>query len=491
MNSRKIYNFAVQINYYTINMAKKIAFLMAFALSIFCMGVNAQTRGYYRLQNVATGHVTHLAGMTQFAPNASLDEAHALPGTVAYLDFENTKITALSSQNIDVVNEVIPMLKMLVLQTIDEPMYYSLRDSAVLYVTSFMAAAVADLAVPLIKKFTYEDFQEYVYNTDTYIYTESAGDDTKYLYVNLPKFPLNAGVLTSYLVGKVNEFLKMLRTPLKNMAGKYLVGREYLTPTVNSLIEHFYFEDKIYLTEINDVNYGPQFGFVNSDGYQDESVRDKWTFLPVDGADNYFGVNGQVSDAEGLWYAAVSWAFPVTLSSGMKAYYVEDVLDFGKSQIKRHEITDEVIPAMTPMVIQLNGETAADNKVTLVLEEATNVIDGNVLHCATDSLGTLLGFDIPRTDPHFYVLGVKEGKIGLVEASQTHFDANTAYYYLNDSYKQQNPSGFLEMADEVSAINSIKTTGIHDGHFYDLQGRRVQNPTKGIYIVNGKKMVLR
>ncbi len=470
-------------------MAKKYAFLMALVLSLVSMGAQAQTKGYYRLQNVATNHITHLAGMTQFAPNLTLDEARALPGSVAYLDFEDNKITALSSQNVDVVNMVMPMLKAILLQTIDEPTYYALRDSAEYYVVNFMAASIADLAVPLIQKYTYEDFQNYIYNTDTYIYKEDAGNNSSYLYVNLPKFPLNAGIVTSYLAGKANEYLKLLRTTMKNMALGYLTGREYLIPTVNSLIDHFYFEDKLYLAEINDASYGPQFGFVNTDGYKDESVSDRWAFLPLDETENYLGVESQVVGADGTHYAAVSWAFPVTLSSGMKAYYLEDELDLSKSQIKRHEITDEVIPAMTPMIIQLNGAGAADNKVTPVLAEGTNVIDGNVLKCATDSLGFLFGFELPSTDPHFYVLAEKDGMIGMMETSQTSFAANTAYYYLDESRKQANPSGFLEWADVVSGINSV-VAARQDGQVYNLQGRRVEHPTKGIYIINGRKVVM-
>ena len=464
---------------------------MVLAFSLLSIGVLAQTRGYYRLQNVATNHITHLEGITQFTPSSTLDEAHAQPGTVAYLDFEETKITALSSQNVDVVNQVMPMVKMLMLQMVDEPTYYALRDTAVLYVTSFMSAAVADLAVPLIQKFTYEDFQDYVNSTDTYIYKEDAGNGNCYLYVNLPKFPLNAGILTSFLAGKANEYLMLLRTPLQNMAAKYLVGREYLIPTVNSLVDHFYFEDKIYLTEINDVNYGPQFGFVNTDGYLDDAVQDRWRLLPVDNADNYLGVDGQVSDDEGHWYAAVSWAFPVTLSSGMKAFYVEDELDLTKSQIKRTAITDEVIPAMTPMIIQLNGASAVDNQVTPVLTNASNVIDGNQLRCATDSLGFLLGTSIPQPDTHYYTLGVKDGKVGIVETLQTFFPANTAYYYLDESRKQANPSGFLELADYVDAINSVTFNESVETRIYDLQGRRIQHPTKGIYIINGKKVMVK
>ena len=49
--------------------------------------------------------------------------------------------------------------------------------------------------------------------------------------------------------------------------------------------------------------------------------------------------------------------------------------------------------------------------------------------------------------------------------------------------------GFIE--DETTAIQSIDNTKTDVGPFYDLQGRRVDNPTKGIYIVNGKKIVIK
>ena len=53
--------------------------------------------------------------------------------------------------------------------------------------------------------------------------------------------------------------------------------------------------------------------------------------------------------------------------------------------------------------------------------------------------------------------------------------------------------------DPAEAIEAIKTTGIESSVFevqgsqliYDLQGRRVTHPTKGIYIVNGKKVIMK
>ena len=45
---------------------------------------------------------------------------------------------------------------------------------------------------------------------------------------------------------------------------------------------------------------------------------------------------------------------------------------------------------------------------------------------------------------------------------------------------------------ETTGINAVKTTvDTKDAAVYDLQGRRVMQPTKGLFIVNGKKVVIK
>lgn len=45
---------------------------------------------------------------------------------------------------------------------------------------------------------------------------------------------------------------------------------------------------------------------------------------------------------------------------------------------------------------------------------------------------------------------------------------------------------------DVTKIGTINANGeIEAGEFYNLSGQRVQNPTKGLYIVNGKKVVIK
>lgn len=45
--------------------------------------------------------------------------------------------------------------------------------------------------------------------------------------------------------------------------------------------------------------------------------------------------------------------------------------------------------------------------------------------------------------------------------------------------------------DETTAINELSTKHVENGKFYNLQGMEVKNPTKGIYIVNGKKVIIK
>lgn len=44
---------------------------------------------------------------------------------------------------------------------------------------------------------------------------------------------------------------------------------------------------------------------------------------------------------------------------------------------------------------------------------------------------------------------------------------------------------------ETTGISSVKTAATIEGNCYDLSGRRVAKPTKGLYIVNGKKIVVK
>jgi len=67
--------------------------------------------------------------------------------------------------------------------------------------------------------------------------------------------------------------------------------------------------------------------------------------------------------------------------------------------------------------------------------------------------------------------------------------ANKAYLVLEEPVYGAKP---YYMLDSVTGINAVKSDcEVHSGVFYTLSGVRVTNPQKGMYIVNGKKVVIK
>lgn len=461
-------------------------YLMLMAVTMVFTAVSAQTNGYYRLANANTGHVTHLASAGSFAPNATMEDAHSLPGTVAYLNFEDDKVTQLRAQGIDVANVAIPMLKQMLLTTIDETNYYALRDSAVNMVSRQMSGAMGSMVVRLLKDFTYADFVAWTDKIDTNLYMEKHEDVCR-LYMITPNFPLNGGAFNSYIVSKANQLLKTYIGTFQERADEYLTGdKEGLRPMAYSFISHLQFGDRMYLTEQNHEEYGTCFGFANNSDV--DAANAAWMFLPVDEGDYYFGLAGQCEDAEGHWYASFAADFPIQLGEGMKAYVVTDEMDPAHSQIKWQAVEEDIIPAMTPVIVRLNGDNPDQNKVRILDGNYAYQLDGNILQLAANEMGFLVGKTLDEPDPHHYVLGVRDGKLSMVSTVALSLNANEAYLYLDASRKSQNPTDYMALVDQVDAICEV--TAVEDTPaYYDLQGRRINHPTKGIYIVNGKKVV--
>ncbi|MBQ9229859.1 MAG: hypothetical protein IJ190_01630 [Prevotella sp.] len=87
------------------------------------------------------------------------------------------------------------------------------------------------------------------------------------------------------------------------------------------------------------------------------------------------------------------------------------------------------------------------------------------------------------------------------------FISGNKFWYSNGTTKTKGFRGFFQLddvlADMTASARAITivdgTTGIKvvnaerlsDGLYYDLSGRRVENPAKGVYIVNGKKVVVK
>ena len=263
----------------------------------------------------------------------------------------------------------------------------------------------------------------------------------------------------------------------------------------------------------------PKFDFVNN------NTTDQWfgPELPVTGDaamwilekvddTNYFGVKPSTNmrGRDGKYYTTLYVDFPFQIKGDVKAYTIEGVEaknadGYYFAKVKKLAQQGDVVPAQTAVVLECNSTNPADNQL-LPTGDETPVPSDNRL------CGTFFGEAING-------LTVKDGT--GAERNVTHdniraFNINTA-----DS---RNPIGFYKLNNTVTTIPGNKaflvltnaeaqakgfvlefedggTTGIEtienskhsteSGVYYDLQGRRVENPTRGVYIVNGKKVVIK
>lgn len=91
-----------------------------------------------------------------------------------------------------------------------------------------------------------------------------------------------------------------------------------------------------------------------------------------------------------------------------------------------------------------------------------------------------------------YTLGKVNGVLGFYEYTGDKFNARKAFLYTTRYGGSNAPLRFSFGGEdtatgiEASTMDKVQSTGI-----YDLQGRRVAQPTKGLYVVNGKKVFMK
>lgn len=90
-----------------------------------------------------------------------------------------------------------------------------------------------------------------------------------------------------------------------------------------------------------------------------------------------------------------------------------------------------------------------------------------------------------------YILAEEEGVVGFYMVNNTSGNnmlANTAYLKVSDASGVRT---FYAFEDETTGIDAVKQVKKTDGQYFNLAGQRVAQPNKGLYIVNGKKLIVK
>lgn len=213
---------------------------------------------------------------------------------------------------------------------------------------------------------------------------------------------------------------------------------------------------------------------------------------PEDVSGNYVGTYNEFSDARPTrWnvieansvkitisdakYATIWLPYAVNLNEKVEAYTIGSITD-GKATLKK--IEGNVIPAKTAAVLYA---TAGTYEFTIAADNTQDAIK-------SDLQGTAIRTEVDA-NVNAYILGNVEGKVGFYQMSDGDraIAGNKAYLVLPESMSQIRS---IIIGGSTTGIEDTVAEGAEAEEYYDLQGRRVMNPTKGIYVTkSGKKVV--
>lgn len=178
-------------------------------------------------------------------------------------------------------------------------------------------------------------------------------------------------------------------------------------------------------------------------------------------------------------YTTLCLPFNVKLpeNSVVKAYYASAAAG---EVLKLTEITG-IIPANEGVILQNTGAAEAVINLAITTDEAT--LDGNRLVGVTAKRE---GYDVKSN----YVLADGNKGIGFYKANFTAIPANKAYLPVANVQNAQGVMMAFSFGDEVTGIDNVNAVAPAAKKYYDLQGRRVLYPAKGIFVTEDGQKVL-
>ena len=187
-----------------------------------------------------------------------------------------------------------------------------------------------------------------------------------------------------------------------------------------------------------------------------------------------FNVTANEGASGEYWATFYSDASNFKASAGTQVFAV----NLAGTAITMTEITDGIVNSGQGVVLK---STAASITMTPNASASAGDYSTNSLTGTTAAMTGAAG--------NIYVLNNGTQGVGFYKLKSTGtIGANKAYLTYSGSLAPE----FFGFDGNTTSINEVRGK-MEDvsGEYYDLQGRRVSQPTKGLYIVNGKKVVIK
>ena len=183
----------------------------------------------------------------------------------------------------------------------------------------------------------------------------------------------------------------------------------------------------------------------------------------------YPAVEGRLVEVGDAGYSTFSASKAVRMR-GVTAYAAK----YQDGHIALTPVTE--IPANTGVII----EAAEDTYKVPVIESAAPLGSINELLVSDGS--------VTGDGSTIYALGKKGGVVGFAMVkSGTKVPKGKAYIVIAGGGARE----FIGFNEEATGIEAVQQDAKADNQYFNLAGQRVAQPTKGLYIVNGKKVIVK
>lgn len=190
----------------------------------------------------------------------------------------------------------------------------------------------------------------------------------------------------------------------------------------------------------------------------------------------YFTRTIKGAESNGKYYATFSSDYDVAVPTGITAYYAKQKSDDVIEMEKFGE--GNGIASGDAAFLQLSS---SGSEFTFTPASTTpSVTVGNMLMKPANGV----------TPAGAYVFANKSAGVGFYKTANA-LNNQQGKAYL--SVQSQAPNLSIDIEGETTGIQVINldTENTVNGQAYDLQGRRIDQPTKGLYIMNGKKYIVK
>ena len=177
-------------------------------------------------------------------------------------------------------------------------------------------------------------------------------------------------------------------------------------------------------------------------------------------------------------------------SIGVEAYYATGLNEDG-TEVLFTQVAG-VCPKDIPLLLKAKSDA---NGVYKLLKSSATVPATTTAALANNKLqagSTVNGQDEYVSGDKKYVLTVHSNEVVFAEVNLegAYVDSQHAYLNLNTSNGARGRLA-IKLIGESTGISNIEAEIIGDDVIYNLRGQRVEHPTKGLYIINGKKVVIK